>query len=213
MNSKSTTMNKTIASILFATCLAFAHSNVSAQETDETKTLFGSGKSIRTENIGFFVAPAYGITQMDGSTTSLFNLRGGLNVKNKFSVGAYFSTSLNQIIPESEIVPNVYMDYWSAGGFFEYTILEKKAFHVTLPLYIGYGEVQMDNENGNASLGESNFFQIEPSALLEVNLHKYVRFNIGAGYRFVGDMNYRNFNQSDISGLTAYVGLKFGLFR
>lgn len=71
----------------------------------------------------------------------------------------------------------------------------------------------MDNENGDAGLGEANFFQIEPSALLEVNLHKYVRFNIGAGYRFVGQMSYRNLNQSDISGLTGYVGLKFGLFR
>jgi len=206
-------MNKKIVSALFVVSLILVQANVSAQETNETKTLFGNGKAISTENFGFFVAPSYGITQMDGSTTSLFNLRGGLNVKDKFSVGAYFNTSLNQINPVSETVPNVYMDYWSAGGFFEYTILEKKAFHVTLPLYIGYGEVQMDNENGDAGLGESNFFQIEPSALLEINLHKYVRFNIGAGYRIVGNMEYRNFNQSDISGLTGYVGLKFGLFK
>lgn len=92
-------------------------------------------------------------------------------------------------------------------------ILEKILFHVTLPLYIGFGEVQMDNENGEIDLSESNFFQIEPAALLEVNLHKYVRFNMGAGYRFVGEMDYRNFNQSDISGLTGYVGLKFGLSK
>ncbi len=92
-------------------------------------------------------------------------------------------------------------------------ILEKKLFHVTLPLYIGFGEVQMDNENGETDLSESNFFQIEPAALIEVNLHKYARFNMGAGYRFVGEMDYRNFNQSDILGLTGYVGLKFGLFK
>ncbi len=71
----------------------------------------------------------------------------------------------------------------------------------------------MDNESGDAGLGESTFFQIEPSALLEINLHKNVRFNIGAGYRFAGQMEYRNFNQSDISGLIGYVGLKFGLFK
>ncbi|MFT5595532.1 MAG: hypothetical protein ACI8QH_000313 [Flammeovirgaceae bacterium] len=71
----------------------------------------------------------------------------------------------------------------------------------------------MDNENGETDLSESTFFQIEPAALIEVNLHKYARFNMGAGYRFVGEMNYRNFNQSDILGLTGYVGLKFGLFK
>jgi len=71
----------------------------------------------------------------------------------------------------------------------------------------------MDNENGDAELGEANFFQVEPSALLEVNLHKNVRLNVGAGYRFVRQMEYRNFNQSDISGMTGYIGLKFGLFK
>jgi hypothetical protein len=184
-----------------------------AQENTGANTLLGDGGSISTENLGFFVAPAYGITSMDGSSTSLFNLRGGLNIKDKVSIGAYFSTSLNEINPESETVQGVYMDYWTVGGFAEYTLLSKKTFHLTFPLYFGYGEVEMDNENGDSGLGEANFFQIEPSALLEVNLHKYVRFNLGAGYRFVGQMDYRNLNQTDISGVTGYAGMKFGLFK
>lgn len=196
---------------LFA-CLFLGKSGF-AQGSNEAKTLLGDGASITTENWGFFIAPAYGITLMDGSSASLFNVRGGLNIQDKISVGAYTGTSINEINPESETVQGVYMDYWSVGGFAEYTILSKKAFHMTVPLFVGYGEVEMDNENGDAGLGEANFFQIEPSALLEVNLYKYVRFNLGAGYRVVGPMNYRDFNQSDISGLTGYIGLKFGLFR
>ena len=202
----------TITAIAFA-CLTMFQINSFAQDTNEAKTLFGSGNPINTKHLGFFVAPSYGITQMDGSSASLFNLRGGLNIKDKFSFGAYFNTSLNQIRPQSETIQNIYMDFWTIGGFAEYTLFSKKVAHLTFPLYVGYGEVQMDNENGDAGLGEANFFQIEPSALLEVNLHKYVRFNLGAGYRIVGQMNYRNFDQSDISGLTGYVGLKFGLFR
>jgi hypothetical protein len=184
-----------------------------AQENNETKTLLGDRASVSTENLGFFVAPAYGIASMDGSSTSLFNLRGGLNIKDKLSFGANFSTSLNEINPESEPVTDVYMDYWTVGGFTEYTLLSKRVVHLTFPLYFGYGEVQMDNEAGDAGLGEASFFQIEPSALLEVNLHKNVRFNLGVGYRFVSQMEYRNFNQSDISGVTGHVGLKFGLFK
>ena len=150
---------------------------------------------------------------MDGSGASLFNLRGGLSLKDKFSFGAYLSTSLNEIRPQSETLPNIYMDYWTVGGFAEYTLFSKKLVHLSFPLYVGYGEVQMDNEIGDVGLGESNFLKVEPSALLEINLHKYVRFHVGAGYRFVGSMNYRNLNQADLSGLTGYVGLKFGLFR
>jgi len=184
-----------------------------AQENNEAKTLFGNQKSLSAENLGFFVVPSYGITSMDGSSASLFNLRGGLNIQDKISLGAYFSTSINEIRPQSETIPNVYMDYWSVGGLVEYTLLSKNLVHFTFPLIVGYGEVEMDNENGDPGLGEANFLKIEPSALLEINLLKYVRFNIGAGYRFVGELNYRNFNQSDISGLTGYVALKIGLFR
>jgi len=44
-------------------------------------------------------------------------------------------------------------------------------------------------------------------------LHKHIRFNAGAGYRIIGNMEYRNLNQSNLSGITGYVGLKFGLFK
>ena len=150
---------------------------------------------------------------MDQSSTTLLNVRGGINLKDKFSFGLFYSTSLNEIRPRSEVIPNIYMDYRSFGGFIEYTLLAKKAIHLSFPVYVGYGEVEMDNEQGSARLGESNFFQIEPSALLEVNLHKHIRFNAGAGYRIIGNMEYRNLNQSNLSGITGYVGLKFGLFK
>jgi len=206
-------MNKKFITALTFACLTMLQINSFAQDNNEAKTLFGGVNARSAKDLGFFVAPSYGLTQMEGSTTSLFNLRGGINLKDKFSFGAYFNKSLNEIRPQSETIPNIYMDYWTVGGFAEYILFSKKVAHLTFPLYVGYGEVEMDNENGDVGLGEANFFQVEPSALLEINLHKYVRLNLGAGYRFVGQMNYRNFNQSDISGLTGYVGLKFGLFR
>lgn len=179
----------------------------------EAKTLFGHGSPIKPHRVGFFAEPMIGMTRMDGSQVSLFNLRGGLNMNDKFSIGAFYSASLNDIRPQSETLPDLYMDYRAYGGFVEYTLLSKRLFHITLPLYMGYGEVEMDREQGDSGLGEANFYTIEPSAMLEINLLKYARFNIGAGYRFVGPMNYRNMDQSDLSGFTAYMGLKLGLFR
>ncbi|WP_289028547.1 hypothetical protein [uncultured Algoriphagus sp.] len=183
-----------------------------AQTNAEPQTLFQKGDPINTENLGVFIAPSVGFTQMDGANAALFNLRAGVSIKDQISFGAYFSTSLNDIKPQSETVPNVYMDYWSVGGFAEYTWNASKLVHLTFPVYVGYGEVQMDNEIGDAGLGEANFFQVEPSALVEINLHRLVSLNAGAGYRIVGNMEYRNFNQSDLSGLTGYIGVKFNLF-
>jgi hypothetical protein len=204
---------KTITTLLLSAALFVCVSNLYAQDGSEPETLFGNSFSKIKKNIGHFEAPTFGVTSMDGSIAFLASFRGGIILNEKISLGAYYVTSVNEVVPESETLSDVYMDYWSFGGVFEYTIKSKKLVHVSFPLYIGLGEVQMDNDEGDAGLGEANFFQIEPSALLEVNLHKYVRLNMGAGYRMVGAMQYRNFDQSDISGFTGYVGLKFGLFK
>lgn len=206
-------MSRTFIVALISGCFTILQINLVAQDNNDSKTLWGDGNSINLKDVGFFVAPSFGLTQLDESNTSLFNLRTGVSLKDEISFGAYFNTSLNQIQPKSETVSNVYLDYWSVGGFAEYTLFSKKLIHLTFPIYVGYGEVEMDNEGGNAGLGEANFFQVEPSALLEVNLHKYVRFNAGIGYRIVGEMDYRNLDQSNLSGLNGHVGLKFGLFR
>ncbi|MDP4762687.1 MAG: hypothetical protein NWQ55_02565 [Salibacteraceae bacterium] len=206
-------MKKMITATFSMICIFISVGNLTAQNHSEAKTLFGNDSILSKKDIGFFIAPTFSQTQMDRSNASLFGVRGGVTIKDKVSVGAFFNTSINEIKPKSETLANVYMDYWAVGGFVEYTLFSKSIFHVTFPLFIGFGEVEMDNEMGDVGLGEANFFQIEPSALLEINLHKHVRLNLGAGYRFVESMNYRNFNQSDIVGLTGNLGLKFGLFK
>jgi hypothetical protein len=187
---------------------------LAAQDSTRLQTLFGNGARLSIRDIGLFAAPTFGVAQMDGSTTMLFNLRGGLNLKDRFSIGGYFNTSSDEMYFRDELNPDAYLDYWTAGGFMEYTLFPKKLIHLTIPVFFGYGEVGKEYENqDDLDEEEGNFFQIEPSALLEINLHKYVRFNLGAGYRFLGQINHPSFDQSDLSGLTGYLGLRLGLFR
>ena len=193
-------------------CLLLLQNHLTAQDTTRLQTLFGNGSQITLRDIGFFVAPTAGGTQMDGTNTMLFNLRGGLVLKDRFSIGGYFSGS-DEIFPQNVSSTNTYQEYWTAGGFMEYTLLPKKLVHLTLPLFFGYGEVELYPETRGDRNDEGNFFQIEPSALLEINLHKFVRFNVGAGYRFIGQINNPIFDQADFSGPTGYLGLKMGLFR
>jgi hypothetical protein len=184
-----------------------------AQEASPTKTLINGGGSLNTKHVGLVLAPSVEVTKMDGAPATVFGLRGGINLKDKFSLGAFFKTAINEIRPSSESSSNFYMDYKVWGGFAEYTVLSKKIIHLTFPIYVGYGEVEMDNELGDIRLGDANFFHIEPSALLEINLHKNVRVNIGSGYRVITQMTYRNLSNADISGLVGHMGLKFGIFK
>lgn len=198
---------------LLIVALLFLCSSALGQEGKTPQTLFGSGTPLTIEDVGFFVAPAFGFTQLDGAPAALSSLRAGIGFGDKWSLGGIGMFSLNQVAPRSETVGNVYMDYWAVGGFAEYTLWAEKLIHLSFPFSLAYGEVQMDNELGSAGLGEANFVQIEPAALVEINLHKYVRLHVGASYRWVGAMTYRNFNQDALTGLTGQVGLKFGLFR
>jgi hypothetical protein len=52
----------------------------------------------------------------------------------------------------------------------------------------------MDNESGDAGLGESNFFLLEQSAPSEINVHQYVSHIIGGGNRIIRKMDYRDFD-------------------
>ena len=200
-------MKKHILPLFFAFSLAVMQVNAFAQDGEQPATLFGNGPA------GFFAAPALGFATMDGSAVSLLQIRGGLTLEDRFSFGAFFQTSLNEIRPQSESLPNSYLDHWVVGGFAEYTAFSKKLVHLTFPLFIGYGEVELDGEFQDEAYGESNFVQLEPSALLEVNLHANVRFNAGVGYRMLSSMTYRNLTATDLEGFTGFVGLKVGLFR
>lgn len=181
----------------------------SAQEAKE-QTLFSG---LAADSIGFVVSPSVLFTSMDEASVAIFEIKGGILFNRKLSIGPYYDFSVNEFVPQSETLTDVYMDYQSFGGFIEYTIASEKLVHATIPLKIGYGEVEMDNETGNINLGESNFLVIEPAALIELNLHKHAKLNLGLGYRWISTMSYRNLNQSDLSGVVFRAGLRLGLFR
>jgi hypothetical protein len=202
-------------SIIVLSALLTMHFALPAQNVKETQTLSDSLKSVK---IGFVISPYYQYTQIDKVGVSIIGLRGGIVFNDKLSVGAFYSMSINEFVPASETDTRVYMDYRAGGGFLEYTLWSHKLAHLTIPLFIGAGHVEMDwkddyADNSEYLYGDRSFFIIEPSACLEINLHKIIRFDIGLGYRIASNMTYRNFDQSALMGFTANIGLKVGIFE
>jgi hypothetical protein len=176
-----------------------------SQSDAEPKTLFGNTSF---ENLSFVINPYSELGSIGGAEMLSLGVRGGVNVNSKYTFGGYYMGSLNNVRPAGTELLMGYMDMRAGGVYFEYTLLNEKLVHLTFPLNIGYGEVQWGMDNDEISFGERNFFTVEPTALIEVNLHKYVKANLGGGYRWVSDFNYLNINANDLRGVVGQLGLK-----
>ncbi len=187
--------------------IALSGTTAFAQDSNSPETLFNG---LKVNEIGVMAEGWYGFSQIGGSDAHFLGARVGAVINNQFTVGGFYQQSVNQnFIPKGEVLPNTYYDFWTAGGFVEYTVAANKLVHVSFPVFVGYGEVQLDNEPGDMDVSEANFLVIEPAALMEVNLLKNLRFNLGAGYRFTSEVSYRALDQNDLAGLRFHGGLKF----
>jgi len=189
---------------------AFAQNNGEDKFGNTTETLFSGNGGTK---LGFMASAYYNVSGFDGDAAHVGGGKLGVILGKSLTIGA-FGQSSGEIRPESETnLGSRYLDMRSAGGFIEYTLFPDKVVHFTFPLLIGAGEVEWDTEMGSAGLSEENFLYVEPRALVEVNLHKYVKLNAGLGYRWVSDMAYGSLTEQDIRSLTGTIGLKIGLFR
>ncbi|MFP4091617.1 MAG: hypothetical protein ACLFUB_15495 [Cyclobacteriaceae bacterium] len=181
---------------------------------NDSQTLFS-----KTPEIGFYVSPGMQVGPLAGETAGFAAFKGGITFAQQFTVGGLYSFSFNEFTPSAETDQDIYMDVQLGGLLLEYTLSPSKLFHFTFPLAVGAGEIQMDwkesspNYN-NDVLSEDNFFFVEPGAMLEINLARYIRLNTGLTYRLVpGGVDFRSYDASDISGFTGSFGLKFGIFE
>jgi len=199
---------KTILIILFCTA-AF---NAAAQQAEETKTLFGSGKP----HIGYFVIPSCQIGEIAGSTAVLPGIGAGIILNNKISLGINYRFIATENTPVGETDTRLYLDQNYAGVKGEYILFPEKAAHLNFQLEAGMGHTEFDlkdaYESGDVPVNDASFAYLEPGAALEINLWKYMKLDLGAGYRFVSDVTFSNLTEKDFMGFTFTAGLKIGIF-
>jgi hypothetical protein len=199
---------RTISIILF--CAAAI--NVTAQQEEETKTLFGSGKP----HIGYFVIPSCQTGEIAGSIAVLPGVGVGIILNNKISLGINYRFITTENTPVSETDTRLYLDQQYAGCKGEYSLFPEKVAHLNFQLEAGVGHTEFDlkdgYESGDVPLSDASFAYLEPGAALEINLWKYLKLDIGAGYRFISDVTFSNLTEKDFKGFTCTVGLKIGIF-
>ncbi len=185
-----------------------------AQTVEEIKTIFGNNKS----HIGYFINPYIQIGEIAGSTAVFPGIGAGVTFNNKLTLELSYKFIVNEYTPDGELDERLYLDQKYGALKLEYSFFSTKAVHLNLPIEIGIGHTELDLKDSYESdtlsspSGDPWFAYFEPGLAIEINLMKYIKFNIGAGYRITSSVSYRSLSEKDIMGLTFSMGFKIGIF-
>ena len=101
----------------------------------------------------------------------------------------------------------------SYGGFeMEYIHQSDKLIHWTIHMMIGSGKVKLKEHNPNEAVETDNFFMIEPSFNVDMNISTWFRIELRVSYRLAMGVDLTGIGSSDICGPSGLVILKFGDF-
>ena len=224
-----TRLMKTRFTIVLFTLVALATSHTFAQdqeaETDgyQIRTLFKSGHKAS----GGFGALENKFTKINGKYANLAGIYGGWYINHKFLLGVAGAAVTNNLpVPEHlSAIPGEEMsyEYGQFGLMTEYTFWSHRAIHFSVGVMNGSGftvqyvrndhdEPYWDHEYNNYPKETNFFFVSEPSARIEFNLFKWMRFTPGVSYRFAYGSDAEGLSDDAISGMSYNLTLKFGRF-
>jgi hypothetical protein len=185
-----------------------------AQKNEEAKTIFGSGKT----HFGYFISPTCQFGKMAGSPAVLPGIGAGVIFNRNLLLSLNYKFSINENTPTGETDERLYLHSQFAGLKGEYSLWPEKVVHLNFFIEAGAGEIELDLKDAyeleftSIPSGEAWFACIEPGVSVEMNIWKYIKFSLTGGYRFVGDVTYRNLTEKDIRGFLFSGLIKFGLF-
>jgi hypothetical protein len=174
----------------------------------QDKTLLG--EEIESGGYGAVVVKYGRILDADGV---FVGGQGGWILNHSFVLGGGGYGLASRVSIDGDTCP--YLGFGYGGLLLEYIISPRELVHGSVQCVIGGGGVSYTEEwkCGEAYTWESDaFFAVEPAANLMLNLHRHVRAGIGASYRYVAGVEFEDLSDSDLSGATVHILIKFGVF-
>lgn len=197
----------------FLIVLSFIVVNIHAQTRQPVKTIFGKENS----KIRYFINPSCQVGEIAGNTAILPGLGTGIVFNNQIYLGINYKFIASESTPKGEPDNQLYLDQHYYGLKFEYAIQPEKVVHVSFPIELGVGETELDlkdsyEDENLIPTDDAWFWYLEPGVSLEINLYKYLKINLGAEYRFLSNVAFRNLTSKDLSGTNYSIGVKMGIF-
>jgi hypothetical protein len=121
-----------------------------------------------------------------------------------------------QMTSYSAEVPNYSgkeMDLVNYGATIGYIFFPFNKIHFTTGVQFAYNNISFRESNGLRDDRDITFFSIAPEMNVEVNVLKYLRIYLGAGWHFaITDDDYLEINQKTLSGFSINFGFLMGKF-
>jgi len=183
-------------------------------QAQETQTLISNGI-----DHGGYGAPVFGVTFVNGQATYLRGIRGAwiIHFSEEHTVqiglGSYRTRSdfdATEWTNPDISVPDMRTNY---GGFeLEYVNQSHNLVHYSIQALIGSGNVRYRDRDLDLNRTSDNYFVLQPGVNLNLNITNWFRVSGGLFYRYAGGVNLEGTGNSELSGLTSFVGLRFGKF-
>lgn len=188
-------------------------------QTGEQETLFSG-----TIEHGGYGGPVLKTGSIRNQTALLMGGYGGWFINHTFMIGGGGYGLVNNISAAEEATkingstPSVGFGY--GGLMLEFTGSSNSLIHYTVHTLVGAGGAghylrSLDNdvlENNSLNEEWTGCFVAELGAGVELNVASFFRLELGAGYLFVNGVELPGLTDSDISGPTGFLMLKFGKF-
>lgn len=182
-------------------------------DAQRTETLF-SGHV----NHGGFGSLVYGVTSVNGQASYLRGSRGAWVIRfdegHAINLGfGSYRTNTNFDAVDWNVAgvdqPEMRTNY---GGFeIEYENRSYKLIHFGIQSTIGSGSVKYRSDTGLEKESD-NFFVVQPGANIHLNVTDWFRLSGGIFYRVATNVNLDGTSDSDLSGMSGIIGLRFGWF-
>lgn len=178
----------------------------------QEETLLGSGKISN----GGFGGPVVKFTSINKHFGVLVGGQGGWIINHTFVIGAGGYGLVNNIKIGNLLFGEQQLLNFGYGGVeLHYINNSDRLVHYTVSLLIGGGGIgyrHPANWEWDWDTNTKSFFVMEPTVRVMLNVTSFFRIGLGGGYRLISGAELDDLKDSNISGPSAEIVLKFGKF-
>lgn len=163
---------------------------------------------VNEEYWAFWLKPEIELSEIGSEAVGIAGGQLGTSLGRSFYWGVgYYALISSVSIGDPEVADLGATDLWYAGAGLGYTFAPEKMIHGALDLFVGGGTAEADLDAGGSD--RDNLLVVEPKISGMLNVTPDVEIGLGLGYRFVSGGEVADLSDSDLSGLTGSLFLRW----
>ena len=164
--------------------------------------------------VGWYFASTTRFTTINDEMATLDGWRAVLTLNKTWTLGMT-SVELDENDVPAPITWNnqaVYMDLDYHGLEIGHIWNSDRVAHFTADLLLALGVIDYNAKGAGKRWSQDLVGVIEPTVQMEVNVVRWMRIGLGAGYRYVTAIDIEGLSSGDVSGPSGILTFKFGKF-